>query len=218
MGYQTVLFDMDGTVLDTLYDLWASTNAVLRELGYPERTPDEIRGYVGNGARNQLRRALPEGSGDAAVDEALLRYQAYYAEHCRDHTKPYDGVVPMLERLQKEGKQLAVVSNKPDQMVKILSKEHFGTLLHVSIGETPERRRKPAPDTVYAALEALGAEASKDGAVYVGDSEVDVETAKNAGLPLIAVSWGFRGRAALEAAGAEIVVDAPEELTKLILG
>ncbi|MBQ9648557.1 MAG: HAD-IA family hydrolase [Oscillospiraceae bacterium] len=218
MGYQTVLFDMDGTVLDTLYDLWASTNAVLRELGYPERTPDEIRGYVGNGARNQLRRALPEGSGDAAVDEALLRYQAYYAEHCRDHTKPYDGVVPMLERLQKEGKQLAVVSNKPDQMVKILSKEHFGTLLHVSIGETPERRRKPAPDTVYAALEALGAEASKDGAVYVGDSEVDVETAKNAGLPLIAVSWGFRGRAALEAAGAETVVDAPEELTKLILG
>ena len=215
MGYQTILFDMDGTVLDTLYDLWASTNAILRELGCPERTMDEIRSFVGNGARNQLRRALPEGSGDETIDEALRRYQAHYAAHCRDHTAPYDGVLPALRALDAAGKRLAVVSNKPDKMVKLLSEEHFGAFMHVAIGETPERRRKPAPDTVYAALEALGA--SKDGAVYVGDSEVDVETARNAGLPLIAVSWGFRGRAALEAAGADTVVDTPEELLKLCL-
>ena len=216
MGYQTILFDMDGTVLDTLTDLWASTNAILWELGYPERSMEEIRSYVGNGARNQLRRALPEGSSDAAIDGALERYRAYYAEHCRDNTRPYDGILPMLETLAAAGKRLAVVSNKPDQMVNILSEEHFGALLRVAIGETPERRRKPAPDTVYAALDALGA--SGDGAVYVGDSEVDVETARNAGLPLIAVSWGFRGRAALKAAGAETIVDTPEELTKLLLG
>ena len=215
MGYQTILFDMDGTVLDTLYDLWVSTNAVLRELGHPERSLDEIRSYVGNGARNQIRCAMPEGSDDMAIDDALRRYQAHYAEHCRDHTKPYDGILPMLRALDAAGKQLAVVSNKPDKMVNILSAEHFGALMHVSIGETPERRRKPAPDTVYAGLEALGA--AKEGAVYVGDSEVDVATAKNAGLPLIAVSWGFRGRAALEAAGAETIVDTPEELLELLL-
>lgn len=215
MGYQTVLFDMDGTVLDTLYDLWASTNAVLRELGYPERTLEEIRSYVGNGARNQIRCALPEGSSDAVIDDALRRYQAHYAEHCRDHTQPYEGIMPMLRALDAAGKQLAVVSNKPDRMVKLLSEEHFGGLMHVAIGETPACRRKPAPDTVYAALDALGV--SGDGAVYVGDSEVDVATARAAGLPLLAVSWGFRGRAALEQAGAEVIIDSPEALTRHIL-
>lgn len=215
MGYQTILFDMDGTVLDTLTDLWASTNAVLRELGYPARTLEEIRSYVGSGARNQLRCALPEGSSEAAVDEALRRYQTHYAVHCRDHTVPYDGILPMLKALDAAEKRLAVVSNKPDKMVKLLSEEHFGALMHVAIGETPERRRKPAPETVYAALNVLGVR--KDGAVYVGDSEVDVETAQNAGVPLIAVSWGFRGRTALEAAGAETIVDTPEELLKLCL-
>ena len=215
MGYSTILFDMDGTVLDTLQDLWASTNAVLRELGYPERSLDDIRSYVGNGAMNQIRRAMPEGSSEAELADALARYQAYYAVHCRDHTKPYDGLMPVLRQLDAAGKKLAVVSNKPDRAVKLLSAEHFGALMHVSIGETPTLRRKPAPDTVDAALAALGM--PKEGAVYVGDSEVDVETAKNAGLPLIAVSWGFRGRAALEAAGAETVIDRPEELLHLCL-
>ena len=215
MGYQTILLDMDGTVLDTLRDLWASTNAVLRELGHPERTLDEIRSYVGNGAANQIRRAMPEGSGEQELAEALRRYQAHYAAHCRDHTRPYDGVVPALAALNAAGKKLAVVSNKPDRAVKLLSAEHFGALLHAAIGETPGCRRKPAPDSVFAALAAL--DAPRRGAVYVGDSEVDVETARNAGLPLIAVSWGFRGRAALEAAGAETVVDTPEELLALCL-
>jgi len=215
MGYSTILFDMDGTVLDTLQDLWASTNAVLRELGHPERSLDDIRSYVGNGAMNQIRRAMPKGSSEAELADALARYQAHYAVHCRDHTKPYDGLMPVLRQLRAAGKKLAVVSNKPDRAVKLLSAEHFGALMHVSIGETPTLRRKPAPDTVDAALAALGM--PKEGAVYVGDSEVDVETAKNAGLPLIAVSWGFRGRAALEAAGAETVIDRPEELLHLCL-
>lgn len=215
MGYSTILFDMDGTVLDTLQDLWASTNAVLRELGHPERSLDDIRSYVGNGARNQIRCALPEGSGDDAIDDALSRYRAHYAAHCRDHTKPYPGVVEALRRLKAAGKKLAVVSNKPDAAVRLLSDEHFGALMDVAIGETPTLRRKPAPDTVDAALAALGAE--KTGAVYVGDSEVDVATAQNAGLPLIAVSWGFRSRAALQAAGATTIVDTPEELLAQLL-
>ena len=215
MGYSTILFDMDGTVLDTLQDLWASTNAVLRELGHPERSLDDIRSYVGNGARNQIRCALPEGSGDDAIDDALSRYRAHYAAHCRDHTKPYPGVVEALRRLKDAGKKLAVVSNKPDAAVRLLNAEHFGALMDVAIGETPTLRRKPAPDTVDAALAALGAE--KTGAVYVGDSEVDVATAQNAGLPLIAVSWGFRSRAALQAAGATTIVDTPEELLAQLL-
>lgn len=215
MGYSTILFDMDGTVLDTLQDLWASTNTVLRELGHPERSLDDIRSYVGNGARNQIRCALPEGSGDDAIDDALSRYRAHYAAHCRDHTKPYPGVVEALRRLKDAGKKLAVVSNKPDAAVRLLSDEHFGALMDVAIGETPPLRRKPAPDTVDAALAALGAD--KTSAVYVGDSEVDVATAQNAGLPLIAVSWGFRSRAALQAAGAATIVDTPEELLALLL-
>ena len=215
MGYDTILLDMDGTVLDTLYDLWASTNAVLRALGHPGRTLDEVRSYVGNGAANQIRRAMPEGSSDAALEGALARYQAHYAAHCRDHTRPYEGIVPLLERLSAAGKKLAVVSNKPDRAVKLLSAEHFGALIPVAIGETPERRRKPAPDTVLAALDALGA--PREGAVYVGDSEVDVATAANAGLPLIAVGWGFRSREQLTAAGAAVIADTPEELAELCL-
>lgn len=215
MGYQTILFDMDGTVLDTLEDLWASTNAVLRELGHPERTLAEIRSYVGNGAANQIRCAMPAGSSDAALADALARYRVHYAAHCREHTRPYPGVVPMLEALAAAGKRLAVVSNKPDGAVRLLNQEYFGALLPVAIGETPERRRKPAPDTVEAALAALGAD--KAGAVYVGDSEVDVATARSAGLPLIAVSWGFRSREQLVAAGAEIVADTPEQLLALCL-
>lgn len=213
MGYQTVLFDMDGTVLDTLRDLWASTNAILREFGYPERTLDEVRSYVGNGAENLVRRSLPEGADERTLADALARYRAHYAAHCRDHTAPYDGVVPALRALCAAGKRLAVVSNKPDAAVKLLNEEHFAGLIPVAIGETPGRRRKPAPDTVFAALEALGA--PKDGAVYIGDSEVDVETARNAGLPLIAVSWGFRTREALERAGAEVIIDSPGELARL---
>ena len=215
MAYQTILFDMDGTVLDTLEDLWASTNAVLRALGRPERTLAEIRSFVGNGAANQIRCAMPAGSSDEAVADALARYRVYYAAHCREHTRPYPGVVPMLEALAAAGRRLAVVSNKPDGAVHALSEEHFGGLLPVAIGETPERRRKPAPDAVEAALAALGAD--KAGAVYVGDSEVDVATARNAGLPLIAVSWGFRSRDQLIAAGAETIVDTPQQLLALCL-
>lgn len=215
MSYQTILFDMDGTLLDTLYDLYASVNAVLRARGYPERSMDEVRAFVGNGAANLIRRALPEGVGEAAREETLRAYLAYYEAHCREHTKPYDGMVDVLRALHGAGKKLAVVSNKPDEATKLLSAEHFGDLLPVAIGEGPTRRRKPWPDTVRDALSALGAETG--GAVYVGDSEVDVETAKNAGLPLIAVSWGFRGREALRAAGAETIVDTPEALRKLCL-
>lgn len=210
----TILFDMDGTLLDTLSDLHASVNAILREFGCPERSLDEVRRFVGNGAARLIRRAMPPGTDPATLDAALARYEAHYAAHCLDRTKPYDGVPPMLAALRAAGLRLAVVSNKPDPAVKALNARYFPALIPVAIGERPGVRRKPAPDTVEEALRALGA--PKEGAVYVGDSEVDVETARNAGLPLIGVSWGFRGRDALRAAGAEVIIDAPEALPALL--
>ena len=215
MSYQSILFDLDGTLLDTLYDLYASVNATLRQFGRPERTMDEVRRFTGNGAEHLIRCALPDGAAEHEVREALAWYQSHYAAHCRDNTKPYAGIMPMLERLHEAGKLLAVVSNKPDRAVKLLSAEHFQGLMRVSIGEGPGKRRKPWPDTVDAALEELGSK--KADAVYIGDSEVDAATAKNAGLPLIAVSWGFRSRDELRAAGAERIADTPEELLALLL-
>ena len=190
MAYQTILFDMDGTVLDTLEDLWASTNAVLRALGRPERTLAEIRSFVGNGAANQIRCAMPAGSSDEAVADALARYRVYYAAHCREHTRPYPGVVPMLETLAAAGRRLAVVSNKPDFAVQTLAKEIFPGCFDLAVGEQTGVRRKPAPDMTVKAMKDL--KVSKANAVYVGDSEVDLATARNSELPCIAVSWGFR--------------------------
>ena len=214
MGYHTILFDMDGTLLDTLDDLADSVNAVLREMGYPTRSLDEVRTFVGNGAEMLVRRALGGERSEEEVAAVLKRYQAYYAAHCQIKTKPYPGIVELIARLHAAGKKLAVVSNKPDGAVKTLNRQYFSGLMDAAVGEAPDVRRKPWPDMVDESLRALGEE--KDGAVYVGDSEVDVQTAKNAGLPLIAVSWGFRGREALRAAGADTIVDTAEELLAAI--
>lgn len=214
MGYQTVLFDMDGTLLDTLGDLHASTNAVLREGGFPERSMEEVRSFVGNGAEHLIRCALPAGTDEETAVRTLRRYREYYAAHCQELTKPYEGILPLLERLREAGIRTAVVSNKPDIATKKLAALHFGAGL-LAVGEHAGVRRKPWPDMVDAALTGLGA--PRTGAVYVGDSEVDVLTARNAGLPLIAVSWGFRGRSALRENGAETIVDTAEELLALLL-
>lgn len=215
MKYKTALFDLDGTLLDTLEDILAAANYSLREMGYPERTLSEMRRFVGNGAEMQVRRALGEHASEENVAHGLALYKPYYASHCQVHTKPYNGVCALMERLHAAGMRLAVVSNKPDEAVKPLVAQYFGSLADIAMGETPQRRRKPAPDMVNDALAALGAE--KESAVYIGDSEVDIETAQNAGLACISVSWGFRDEAQLIAAGAQTIARDAGELEALLL-
>ena len=215
MAYKTALFDMDGTLLDTLEDLRDSTNHVLRAMGYPERSLEEMRRFVGNGAEMQIRRAVPEGTSEENIAKALRAYRAYYQEHCRIKTKVYDGLLDMLDALKARGVKTAVVSNKPDAAVKKLSEEYFGGRMDYAVGAKEGVRCKPYPDMVDDALKALGE--TRDGAVFIGDSEVDVQTGLNAGLPVIAVSWGFRPREVVIAAGAEKIADNASELKQYIL-
>ena len=203
-----ILFDLDGTLLDTLGDLHASTNAVLASFGYPERTIDEVRRFVGNGARVLIEQAVPAGEGHR-VEEVLAAFQTYYAAHCDILTRPYPGIPELLTRLGAQY-PLAVVSNKPDRAVKELASIYFPTLY--ARGESTDCPRKPAPDMVFAAMKALGA----DRCVYVGDSEVDVLTAKNAGVPCVAVTWGFRDVDTLRTAGAEYFCHNAADLPQII--
>ena len=210
MKYDCVIWDLDGTLLDTLADLTASTNAALAEFGFPPRTLEQIRQVVGNGAANQLRKSLPE---DAQVDfDALLAfYKAHYRAHCNEATKPYPGIPEALDALKALGVRQAVVSNKPDPATKALCSAHFGDRLDLAVGECAGVRRKPAPDSVLRALALLGGR----NPVYIGDSEVDIVTAQNAGIDAISVSWGFRPEQTLLAAGAEAI--APDVDTLLAL-
>ena len=189
-----ILWDMDGTLLDTLQDLADSTNEALMHFGYPQRTLEEVRRFVGTGAWRLIRLAMPEEEPDSKVDEVLKFYQEYYRNHCQIKTKPYEGILPALAVLG-EKYPMAVVSNKPDPAVKALAKEYFPGLY--ALGESSDCPRKPAPDMVYKAMAALGI----DRCVYVGDSEVDVLTASNAGVPCLSVTWGFRDVSQLEEAG-----------------
>ena len=215
MSYKAVLFDMDGTLLDTLEDLRDSTNHVLRQMGYPERSLEEMRRFVGNGAEKQIRRAVPEGTGEEKIMEALTAYRAYYQDHCQIKTRVYDGLLDMLNELKEKGVKMAVVSNKPDAAVKKLSREYFGDRLDYAVGASDGVRCKPYPDMAEEALKALGA--TKKDAVFVGDSEVDVQTGLNAGLDVIAVSWGFRSREVVIEAGASKIADDAHQLEKFIL-
>ena len=199
-----ILFDLDGTLLATLEDLHTSTNHVLRELGYPERTLDEVRRFVGNGARRLMDQAVPEG-GDAQA--AFDAFQAYYPSHCQIKTRAYEGIPEALAIL-KEKYPLAVVSNKPDPAVKVLCADYFPGIY--ARGESADCPRKPAPDMVYKAMEAIGVESC----IYVGDSEVDVVTAQNAGVPCLSVLWGFRDRADMEAVGGTHFCETTSELVE----
>lgn len=212
---KTIIFDLDGTLLDTLEDLYLSTNAALESCGFPLRTKDEVRQFVGNGVRNLMRRAVPEGEGNPRFEECFLTFQKHYAAHLNDHTGPYEGVAELLEKLSKLGYPMAIVSNKSDYAVKELNRNVFGTLIPVAIGESEGVRRKPEPDTVYEAIQELGAH--KEDCIYVGDSEVDLQTAKNCGIPCISVSWGFRGREVLEGLGAKRIVDTTKELLHALM-
>lgn len=211
MTYKTYLFDMDGTLLDTLDDLTSAVNHTMAQYGYPRRTREEVRQGLGNGAVKLIAALLPEGEDTPDFDAIMRDYKAWYQAHTCVLTRPYPGVPELLERLRQAGCKVAIVSNKPHGAACELAEKFFPGV--PTFGESPATPRKPAPDMVFHALTALGAE--KDTAVYVGDSEVDVQTARNAGLPLIAVSWGFRGRKALAEAGAATIVDAAAEIGTL---
>ena len=208
MGYATYLFDMDGTLLDTLADLTAAVNHTLEQYGYPRRTIEQVRKGLGNGAVKLMAAMLPQGEETPGFADIMRDYRAWYQAHACVETCPYPGVPEMLKRLRQRGCKVAIVSNKPHGAACELAERFFPGV--PTFGESPETPRKPAPDMVFHALAALGA--GKENAVYVGDSEVDVQTARNAGLPVIGVAWGFRGREALAAAGAETIVDTAAEL------
>lgn len=216
MPYSAVFFDMDGTVLDTLGDLHAATNAALRHFGYPERSLDEVRAFVGNGSRRLMELALPAGSSAAAVDEALAWYKPWYNAHAAVLTRPYAGVPALLERLRDERLPAAILSNKPDATVRALSERFFPRLYALAAGEDEARgrRRKPWPDLLLSAAETLSLR--PEDCLYVGDSEVDVLTARRAGMDCASVLWGFRSRAELEAAGASRLFASPEALGDFI--
>lgn len=204
-----VLFDMDGTVLDTIQDLTDSTNVALAHFGYPARTVKEVTGYLGNGAWRLIRGAVPAEVTDEQVDTVLAYYQAYYKAHCQIKTKAYDGIPEALAELEKEF-PLAIVSNKPDAAVKTLAAQYFPGLY--AAGESSACPRKPAPDMLYQAMQTLGVEKC----IYVGDSEVDVLTAQNAGVPCLSVTWGFRELPELEEAGARYFCHETEKLPEMI--
>jgi phosphoglycolate phosphatase len=214
MKYTTIIWDLDGTLLDTQEDLAGSVNYALAQNGFEKRSQAEVRQSVGNGIRNLIAKSLPNGESNPKFDAVFEAFRAHYAEHCEDKTKPYAGVPELLARLKALGIKMAIVSNKADFAVRQLAARYFGETIPVAIGESADVRKKPAPDSVFAALESLGSRPEE--AVYIGDSEVDVLTAANAGLACVCVSWGFRERETLVEAGAKLIADTPEELREIL--
>lgn len=198
MNKSAVIFDLDGTLLDTLDDLVNAVNYILKKYGFPERSVAAIRRFLGNGARDLVRRSVPETIEGEEFEKILADYMEYYNAHSRIETKPYPGVLELLSELKRNGINTAVVSNKPDMTVKSLCKEYFGDRLDFALGDRPDIKKKPAADPILLAMKELGCER----AVYVGDSEVDILAAKNAELPCVSLTWGFRDREILEEYGA----------------
>lgn len=208
--YSTYIFDLDGTLLNTINDLAASTNYALRSVGLPEHTVEDVRRFVGNGVRKLMERAIENGDKNPLFEKAYSIFRQHYLEHGLDTTEPYAGIVDMLEELNRRGKNIAVVSNKFYAATQELVCHFFGEYVKVAIGERENIRKKPAPDTVVEALKLLGVD--KENAVYIGDSEVDIQTARNVGIPCISVLWGFRDRSFLVENGAQTFIDAPSKL------
>lgn len=214
MKHKLAIFDLDGTILNTLDDLADSLNFALTCEGFPARTLDEVRRFVGNGILKLVERALPEGSDQAALVRVFETFKVHYKDHCAIKTAPYKGIPSLLAELKCRSIKLAVVSNKADFAVQTLCADYFGGIFDYAVGEREGIRRKPAPDAVNEVLAHFGI--APTDAVYIGDSEVDVETARNASLSLIAVDWGFRDKACLRESGAECIVSDPAQIAKLI--
>ena len=209
--YELIVFDMDGTILDTLEDLHFSVNVAMEKCGAPKRTIEEVKSFIGNGARLLIERAL---DGKANVEEGLKFFRESYDKHGADKTKPYDGILPTLGILKEKGIKTAVLSNKPDGAVRALAKTYFDGLFIEAMGENEGAgiRKKPAPDSLNEVIKRLNVK--KEKVVYVGDSEVDIQTAKNAGVDCICVTWGFRSREYLKGQGGQVFVDEPSDLLR----
>lgn len=209
-NYDTYIFDLDGTLLSTLGDLAASCNYALKTNGFPERSVDEVRRFVGNGVKKLMERAIPDGLENEKFEEVFADFRKHYMMHNLDTTQPYPGVMEMLQELKDRGKNIAVVSNKFYAATQALCRHFFGDLVDVAIGEREDIQKKPAPDTVNEALRQMNAD--RESAVYIGDSDVDVMTAKNSGMPCISVLWGFRDLEFLIAHDARIFVTSPLQI------
>ena len=209
------IFDLDGTLLDTLRDLAASVNYAMEQCHYPTHSIDKVRMMVGNGVATLIKRAVPSGTSDEDTAHALDIFKKHYMEHGEDTTQPYNGIIELLSALKQQGKQIAVVSNKFDAATKTLCDKYFPNLIDIALGENEAEgiRKKPAPDMVLKAMKQL--HATPDECIYIGDSDVDFHTAQNAGIPCISVLWGFRTKEFLQSHGATVFVEKPEEIAKL---
>ncbi len=210
--FQTVIFDLDGTLLDTLDDLTDSVNHTLARFGYPTKTREEIRNAIGNGARLLIARSLPDGADEDRITEIHEAYHQWYSAHSQIKTAPYDGILEVLDSLRKKGIATAVVSNKGDAQVKPLVQAYFPQI-DVAFGERKNIAKKPAPDSVLEVMKVFGA--CPETTLYVGDSEVDILTARNAGITAVAVTWGFRDRELLSAYNPDYLIDTPKQLLEL---
>ncbi len=215
MQYQLAIFDMDGTILNTLQDLTNSLNAALAKSGYPQHTAEEVRFFVGNGIRKLIERGVPAGTPVEQIDTVHHDFTAHYQVHCADTTQPYDGIPELLQTLRCAGCKTAVVSNKADYAVQELCKQYFDGMFDFAVGEREQILKKPAPDSVNEVLQKL--QIDRRQAVYIGDSDVDIQTAKNAAMDGIFVEWGFRSKEFLLEHGAVLTVSTPNEIAHIIL-
>ena len=215
MKLDVAVFDLDGTILDTLCDLKNSVNFALEKNGLPLRSTEEIRAFVGNGIRLLIERSVPENTPLEITDKCFVDFKEHYKENSSVFTKPYDGIVDVLNELKNNGVKTAVVSNKADFAVQELVSEYFSDAFLFATGEKEGVRRKPCPDSVFEAIKVLGG--NKNTTVYIGDSEVDIETSRNSGVSCIAVTWGFRSKEVLESLNPEYIIDKPSQITEIIL-
>ena len=214
MKYTTIVFDCDGTLLDTLTDLRNAVNYVLRTHDLPERSIPEVKAALGNGVAHLMRQSLPDSISEAEFNTYLDEFKAYYGKHLQDYTAPYPGMLDVLDTLRAKGYKLAIVSNKIQEGITPLNKEYFGDRLPVAIGERPGLQRKPAPDMVLQALKEL--DSTQDESIYIGDSEVDVATAKNSDLLCIGVTWGFRDEQLHKDLGVKHIARKAEDIVTII--
>ena len=212
MSYTTYIFDLDGTLLDTLQDLTNAVNYAMRQMNCPERTLDEVRRFIGDGMRKLIERSAPKNTDAEQIEKTLEFFKAYYSGHLADFTKPYDGIENVIDTLKSQGKKLAVVSNKADEAAKAVVKEYFGDSFDIVVGQNDGIPAKPSPESVNCVIKTLNADRSE--CIYIGDSDVDVLTAHNAGLKCIGVTWGNRGRQELVDSGAEYIAEHPFEIIK----
>ena len=211
---KAVIFDLDGTLLNSLEDLASATNAALRKQGFPERTVEEVRQFVGNGVALLIHRAVPAGTPEDIEQTCLADFRSYYFDHMTEQTLPYPGIRSLLEALRREGFLLAVVSNKFEKAAKELCRLYFGELLDLAVGDLPGYRKKPEPDNLLRCMEQL--QVQREEIVYVGDSVTDIQTAENTGVDFVGVLWGFREEGEMRAATEAPLVHTPGELLEEI--